>query len=628
MIDVGLGHSRPGRENGIALSRAAVLIGVDRAGDLPVLRDAARGARRMENWAQAQGIDHVEVFTDETGPVDVAEIKRAVRRIVDAGTTERLLVYFAGHGVNIRYSEYWLLTEAPRDTQAAVNVAGSVVLAQYSGIPYVVFVSDACRTAAEGIQAQFVMGSEIFPNDGVGDLQQPVDQFFACMLGRPAHEIPDPTTTANEYSALYTSALLDGLEGKPPAVLAWDEEARVRVGYMRPRPLKAFLQTEVARRLKDSALQTKVIQIPDAHIASDETAWVSRFERELDRAGEPPAPAAQPELAPPSTVDPGSGPPPSARRRINPALSNSEVAMASVRAGGSLLDSALSGDLNVVNGVLEQLEFDVKPAADLALSVRRTREPFGPGHHETGCGFKVRGAHIRDAFSKNVGIEFVGPNRDDVRVSSPQLGVSVLLVFDDGAGVVLPAIPDFLGALTVEDGELVDVAYEPSDNTYRWAEFARRADEVRALRAVASVAARNGIFRLEGKDTETIARRMQYAKGVDPALAIYAAYAYQDIGLTGRIKEMSGFMSRDLGAVLFDVALLARELDGQKVGDLPDVLSFFPLLSQGWAILAAHRVQLPAELEGIEAALRSSLWTTFEPVGVEQLRGALQMGAH
>jgi Caspase domain len=143
----------------IGVKRAAVLIGVDHSGDLPVLADAAQGARRMETWAHGQGMDPIEVLTDESGPVDIGAIKRAVQRIVDAGT-DQLIVYFAGHGVNIRYGEYWLLSDAPRDTQAAVNLAGSVVLAQYSSVPYVVFVSDACRSAAEGIRAQFVTGSE------------------------------------------------------------------------------------------------------------------------------------------------------------------------------------------------------------------------------------------------------------------------------------------------------------------------------------------------------------------------------------------------------------------------------------------------------------------------------------
>jgi len=194
------------------MKRAAVLIGVDRAGDMPPLKDAAKGARRMEQWARSQKIDVIEVFTDENnGSVDVGDIKKAVKRIIASGNVDQLIIYFAGHGVNIRYGEYWLLSDAPSDTQAAVNVAGSEVLARFAGIPYVVFFSDACRTAAEGIRAQFVTGSELFPNEGADELEKPVDQFFACTLGRAAHEIRDPQTTTQEFSALYTDVLVPAL---------------------------------------------------------------------------------------------------------------------------------------------------------------------------------------------------------------------------------------------------------------------------------------------------------------------------------------------------------------------------------------------------------------------------------
>lgn len=49
------------------MKRAALLIGVDRTGELPVLKDAAAGARRMAEWARDQKMDHVELFTDGDG---------------------------------------------------------------------------------------------------------------------------------------------------------------------------------------------------------------------------------------------------------------------------------------------------------------------------------------------------------------------------------------------------------------------------------------------------------------------------------------------------------------------------------------------------------------------------------
>jgi len=171
------------------VERAAVLIGVDRAGDLPRLRDAARGARRMAEWAREQGFAHVEVLTDEDGgAVDAGAVRRAVWTLADRGTVGQLVVYFAGHGVTANVHELWLLSDAPRDPHAAVNATMSALQASRCGIPYAVFVSDACRTPAEGLQQQFMSASLLFPNDELRDLR-PVDQFFACGLGRAAHEL-------------------------------------------------------------------------------------------------------------------------------------------------------------------------------------------------------------------------------------------------------------------------------------------------------------------------------------------------------------------------------------------------------------------------------------------------------
>ena len=62
------------------MKRAAILIGVDKTGDLPRLKDAAKGAALMKTWADAQGIDSVHLLTDEREPVTLARIKDAVKR--------------------------------------------------------------------------------------------------------------------------------------------------------------------------------------------------------------------------------------------------------------------------------------------------------------------------------------------------------------------------------------------------------------------------------------------------------------------------------------------------------------------------------------------------------------------
>lgn len=597
------------------MKRAAVIIGVDRTGGLPALKDAAQGARRFEHWARLQGIEAIEVLTDENGrAVEARDVKKAIRRIVEAGTHQQLLIYFAGHGVNIAYGEYWLLTGAPADTQEAVNVPGSEALARYCGIPHVVFISDACRTAAEGIQAQRVTGSEIFPNEGAGGLENPVDQLLACSLGRPALEVRNPDTTAREFRALYTAALLEGLGGEAPQLLEWVHEGEEKLAFVRPRPLKKYLSEEVSRRIAKLNLETRVIQVPDGRINSDPAAWLARLQA-----------ADVARISSQGARHRGMG------QRVERLLGPSEPEIAPATAetvSASLLRSALSGDAQNLRSALGQVPTTPFPnAAAIAHTVEQAATPFGPMHHETGCGFKVRGARIIEAFSLDASTELFGTPGEVVRVDGlARPGASVLLVFESGSGVVLPALPEFLTALTIEDGELVDIAYEPSDNTWRWNDYQPRAAEIRSLRAVAAASTRSGVFRLHTDDALAVARRMQVAKGIDPALAVYAAYAYNDLQRRDLIRQMSGYMDGDLGGRLFDVALLAGELDGRRAGSDGRTFGFVPLLAQGWALLAAYRVSLPASLGGLRAAMRPSVWTMFDAAGVDLIRAAMQAG--
>ena len=119
---------------------------------------------------------------------------------------------------------------------------------------------------------------------------------------------------------------------------------------------------------------------------------------------------------------------------------------------------------------------------------------------------------------------------------------------------------------------------------------------------------------------------MQYSKGVDPSLAVYAAYAYNDLRERERNLVMSRYMRDDLGARLFDVAMLARELDDKTLSVEHGVVPFMPLLSQGWALVSAHRIRLPAALDGIHTSLLPAVWTTLAAQGVNVARNLIQSG--
>ena len=76
------------------MMRAAIFIGVDKTGGLPVLKDAAKGAKRVaDEWAKAQPISKCKILTDEKKPVTATMIKNAVKQILTPGDVEQLFIY-------------------------------------------------------------------------------------------------------------------------------------------------------------------------------------------------------------------------------------------------------------------------------------------------------------------------------------------------------------------------------------------------------------------------------------------------------------------------------------------------------------------------------------------------------
>lgn len=597
------------------MARAGVFIGVDQTGNLQRLNDAAAGAKRMYEWALAQGMPdgtHAKLITDADGKkVHPDHVYDAIKEIIDGPGVDQLVLYFAGHGVNISRNEHWLLTDAPVKASAAVNVSGSVELARYCGINHVVIFSDACRVAPEGLQAQNVRGVDVFPNEGAADRAKPVDQFFACYLGKTAAEIKDPASAASTYSALYTSALLDALGGRvladaypdlyTDALLDAVNDQGRKVLEVRPRDLEKYLEAEVLTRVRKMHLEGKVNQNPDAIITSD-ADWLSR-------------------IVPDTSVSPGI------RRAMAPR--SIPVPVPSLQSvARNLVRSAVAGDERALGTQLEAgRTARVAGGPHLVDTVEKIAAPFGPDHFETQCGIKVRGARMTEFYSPRAHSEFMGTAGDVLRVDpTNDPAASVLITFDGGVGAVIPAIKGFIAALTFDDGELVDVAYEPSANDWRWDMYKDSAARVRALRAVAASSSQHGRFRLEQDDAIKIAQDMQYAKGIDPTLAVYAAYAYHDLQAIQRIRDMSGYLRGDIGVTFFDLALLSRRLLDKSVVASDRIVPFFPLLSQGWALLGANRVRLHPALQGIENNMRDSLWSLFDEAGLRKLAQAMHTG--
>ena len=596
------------------MKRAAVLIGVHQIPGLKKLPAVLDGVERMEKWALTQGMDRelVKTMTDKAGSVKAGDIEETISDLVTkTDGLEQLIIYFAGHGVNVSYNEYWLLTRALESINQSVNVSASVKLARNCGINHVVFLSDACRSVPKTIREQGTQGTVVFPPPPVGAKKSAVDVFYATGIFEPALEIKDTDKAAANFRAVFTDSLLEALNGQHKDVCEVDAKLGEKV--VRPWPLNDFLIDDVPSRVYDLTQSFDRTQVPDATITSRPgEVWLSDVSK------------ADPPSAPTFSATPGT-------REI------SDDVRADMAASGDLILEALESEDLSIPTAIEWIKIAAEArsktsttrsanfAIDIAQAADHLSQPFGAEDFESECGFNVRSG----AFEEVVGnVNFrIKDNGTAVGIDLKDGPTSVLLVFKSGFGALVAAYPEFIGNITLGEESLDALNYEPSRRSWRWSFFEEDANEIRTLKAVTAAASKRGVFRLRGEKSEEMARRMQLAKGVDPSLALYAAHAYSDQGNDKYLNQMADFLSNDLQKIPFDVALLAKRMQPIVTGHIDNMLPFLPMLSQSWALLPAYNITLPVGLENIQQHLvHSSLWSLYKPSGVELIRQAFNSG--
>jgi hypothetical protein len=252
------------------MNRAVILIGVAKAESLPKLNAVSSCIDLMKDWALSQTIEEHQVteISDDLSLVTPDRIKNIVHDLVQQANIDQLIIYFAGHGINIGYHSFWLLSKPYSDPSHAVNLTESIIRARHSGIPHIVFFSDTCRTAAEGIRLQALMGVSIFPNVAVGNKEGFVDEFHATSVGDPAFEVVENENGEKKFVAVYTSTLVEALTGQHESLVEPDDSNGVAGIYLRS--LDRFLQSEVPERLYRATEGRQLgNQFPVARITSE-----------------------------------------------------------------------------------------------------------------------------------------------------------------------------------------------------------------------------------------------------------------------------------------------------------------------------------------------------------------------
>lgn len=581
----------------MATNRAAVVIGVNNTGELTPLESAVAAAEDVARWLQSEGFKVIKL-TDAEKPVTAAAVRKAVTKFVDAGTYEQLVLYFSGHGYWKNDTELWLLSDAPGNSNEAVNWVETVDLARVSGIPNVVMISDACRSIPQTTTGMRVRGSAVFPNNPTNAVQPKIDKLQASVEGAPAYEVTLPTGPAGKVS-VFTHCLRKAFTDPDVTMVLTLQEGRKTLEVVPLRRLEGFMRREVPALLSSVSLADD--QRPVIDVLSDEPAYLAQVRRPPGSVVDGTPSTTPPTAPPPVTVD--------------------DVARAAVAA--EISPAGAGGLQRYLRG----------PGAEAARQLKALRSeiqtPPPVTRFESQTGFTVSGAEVRGRVAGDGGqVDDAGdehPNAAAVRIwlDPGRTSCSVAITFADGTGTALPALEGYLGHINVADGGVTNVTYVPSDNSWRWTYYLERREEIDSLRSAVSAAASLGVLRLREDDAERFADRVRVGKQFDPTLGVYAAYAYAEAGLSDHVRSVRQYMYDDLGISLFDVAMLDR---GGRMEELGGHVPFCPLLSQGWNYLRTRGIALPSVLENAQDELAQSLWTTFNPDVMNLVNRTLERG--
>jgi hypothetical protein len=603
------------------MKRAAVVIGVDKTGKLTPLSSAATGAERVASWLKGEGFD-VACLTDKGGPLECAAIEKAVEKFVTVPPRYHLLVvYFSGHGYWQARSDVWLLSGAPVKVNEAVNLEATMDLAKYSGIPNVVFVSDACRSIPDSRTGAHIDGRGVFPNYDEIDSASKIDYFKATSDARPAYEGKIDGTAQSVLTAALMAAFV---EPDAPMVRVVKEGGK-DIEVVPNRRLEDFLQRTVdalLERIDPNATQRIEVNVP-----SSEDVYIARVRRAAKAAAPmppPPPPAAAPGAAAPSPR------PPAAPKPAKPRPADAPAAPAPV---GADVGAAAGADAGAPSaGRDDRLERKVN-----------ARMPHGTvDHFETETGFVIHGAMVTRAVASQAQPPLLakvlrpGDGKAEFGVVRVEHKVrfrvergdvaSVGVQLADGRAVVLALLPGFLGHAAFDEDGMTNVSYIPSSNNWRWGDYQRRRQEIDRFRAMVAVSVDNKTFRVRSEqEANALAERIRMYKGVEPTLGLYAAYAYSQAGNEAAVASVLQYLGDDLGADLFDVRVLASRSKAVRARNVR-FTPFCPMLTQTWNLLRTRRVDLPPVLQRASGWLCNSLWTTFEPEAGDDVIEAMLRG--
>lgn len=621
--------------------KKVISIGINRATGLMPLQAAVSGAKEFDAWAQSQGYE-TTLFTDEDNkPVTVSEIFNAIQACVQARTYEQLIVFFAGHGIlKSPGQELWLLSGVKSNPNEAINLTGSVDYARTCSIPYVVFISDACRVLSTDLYLSG-NGSVIFPIEYF--MQDcAIDIFYATKPGSPAHEVN--FTESSRKFGIFTECLLDTLKGKFPDLLYSKNNT---TGFV---PMDGFYDAGLLAQ----DIQYKGLQPGQGWEVYTPLIFPKLKAMVTDRIGEISIALNQ---SPDIIVQYQTDQPALARfddaagkqlllaatRQVplvaNPAEEVFELMQNQVTDGTRAAEALpeLHSETKSFSAVLSDsgLKYSVlktkNSGSDLLQNSKMVFNAKGRQSFETETGFTIIGRKVQDVIvTEDRRDIFQDGDVTHVRIHESVDTLTALFVFRGGKSVPLAILKGYIGTLVFAKNKLLTVNYTPSIHNYRYAAYAQEEATINFARAFVASAANEGFdyrrvfvreFNGDG-DLAGAGNLLRREKAIDPSLGLYAAYAYRQEGKLEEIRSVYNYMAGDNQVVPFDVAMLSGKLDNAGYGVAP----FCPMLSLGWAYRERFEHMLAPEIREASRYLEPDLWTTFSKKGTLILTDSFKNG--
>jgi hypothetical protein len=235
-------------------NKAMIIIAVSKyAGAYAPLPGVITSARRLREWAEQSDEDYnykvLYLADDVFEKIDVQLVREEVGQFIKNNFIDRLVVYFAGHGiVRSAGDQFWLLTDAANDGREGIDVEAfrrgllkcNIGNADFAG--QLCIIGDACRNT--GRDAIEFRGDSILAPTVNRKKRIQLDRFLSTGLGDYSFQI-NKTDSQSAY-CLFSEVMLSALQGEVKEAI--DTEYHQFKPVVTNHKLAEYLEEEVRNR--------------------------------------------------------------------------------------------------------------------------------------------------------------------------------------------------------------------------------------------------------------------------------------------------------------------------------------------------------------------------------------------